>query len=102
MCGSARADALTLFPAEGGTAAGSNRPTTTDPEKIKATQRRPTKLVATERALVRRYGVSRPPLSRDEMLRALKDEPGLKTLSRSTLDRAMASVWKLPSSNSVK
>ena len=44
-------------------------------------------------ALLRRFPCGRPTHKRDELLRLLREEPGLKTLSLSTLDRAKAKVW---------
>ena len=88
-----RAEILKLFPPEGATPCSG---------RSKQAERRPTKQAAAARALARLFPSGRPPHLRDELLRALKEEPGLKSLSRTTLDRAIAKVWPLPLSDRVK
>ena len=69
--------------------------------KRSATQRKPTMRAAVAEALLRLFPSGRSPHKRDELLRLLKKEPGLQTLSLSTLDRAKAMVWPAGSSKRV-
>jgi hypothetical protein len=70
--------------------------------KSPTTQRKPTMQAAAAEALQRLFPSGRPPHKRDELLRLLKKEPGLGTLSLSTLDRAKAIVWPAGSSKRVR
>jgi hypothetical protein len=69
--------------------------------KRPTTPRKPTKRAAAAQALGRLFPSGRPPHTRDELLRLLKKEPGLETLSPSTLERAIAIAWPEGSSKHV-
>jgi hypothetical protein len=64
----------------------------------RTTQRKPTMHAAAAEALQRLFPSERPLHKRKELLRLLNKEPGLETLSLSSLDRAKAMVWPAGSS----